>query len=40
VKKEGETERKSKRKSLSVVPPPDITEESVTPPPEAEVPSN
>jgi osomolarity two-component system response regulator SSK1 len=36
VKKDGETERKSKRKSLSVVPPPDITEEAETPPPEAE----
>jgi osomolarity two-component system response regulator SSK1 len=31
-----ETERKSKRKSLSVVPPPEITEESETPPPETE----
>lgn len=38
--KERERERKSKRKSLSVVPQPILTEETETPPPEAESGSN
>jgi osomolarity two-component system response regulator SSK1 len=36
VKKDGETERKSKRKSLSVVPPPVVQEEVETPPAEVD----
>jgi osomolarity two-component system response regulator SSK1 len=34
IKKDEEKERKSKRKSLSVVPPPVLPEEAETPPPE------
>lgn len=40
VKKEEDKERKSKRKSLSVIPQPVLTEEAETPPTEAESSSN
>jgi osomolarity two-component system response regulator SSK1 len=36
VKKDGEAERKSKRKSLGVVPPPAVQEEVETPPAEGD----